>query len=690
MIDLGEFQALVAATKLAASDLRVTGNNAVGSLVKAAYRLGSGTIQFTRAPDAGGPAVDVGAVVASGSTYTIQLSDRGYVIGARPITYLPGAAVGVQVPITAPLAPTMGAASSGNGSVSTTFTAPGDNGGSAITGYVVYAYRAADDYQLGLATGAASPINISGLPNGVAMYSKVAAQNVKGTGPQSNASLVVTPSASVSRVFGNRTRSPMASASVGASLEQGNWLYLGYCPFVPYGWKARFPLHWTNAANLESAAPNNITHRGWWIAHSATKDINTTTRVRGTVAGSTNAITYDPTVNSVGFVTDLLATNGDIPAGRHIWIMNAYAVPSGGAVPANYDFGPNSTLEGSVGSAATSQVATLNSGVLPATGANGVGGQWNASTVECYGNDGKVVMVFGGDSVGEGQNETSFTQTDGVFGFISRGMAMGTPMYCANMCIPGSSLGYWVDTGRVAVAKKLDLLQMGTPVGFDSLVSQHSTNGFGSGGTSAANIEAKYRAYIALLKAEFPGKPIHQVGIVCKASATTDGLSTAANQTAAYPAGSGVQQLMDKLRLDHLGGLVQGFIDVAPYLSAPGDSSKWPPNSWTGTIAAGFDYVSGANTIRVTGATPPPDDGGFILDPLGFGATLSGAAAGRSIKKVTDNGDGTWTILMPFGFATDKPAGTAVAVGDTIDMVHPAASGHKKLAVGIDAYKPNI
>jgi hypothetical protein len=539
MIDLGEFQVLVAATKLAASDLRVSGNSTVGGLVKAAYRLGSGTIQFTRAPDAGGPAVDFGAVVASGSTYTIQLSDRGYVIGARPITYLPGAAVGVQVPITAPLAPTMGAASAGNGSVSTTFTAPGDNGGSAITGYVVYAYRAADDYQLGLATGAASPININGLPNGVAMYSKVAAQNVKGTGPQSNASLVVTPSASVSRVFGNRTRSPMASASVGASLEQGNWIYLGYCPFVPYGWKARFPLHWTNAANLESAAPNNITHRGWWIAHSATKDINTTTRVRGTVAGSTNAITYDPTVNSVGFVTDLLATNGDIPAGHHIWIMNAYAVPSGGAVPANYDFGPNSTLEGSVGSAATSQVATLNSGVLPATGANGVGGQWNASTVECYGNDGKVILVFGGDSVGEGQNETSFTQTDGVFGFISRGMAMGTPMSCANMCIPGSSLGYWVDTGRVAVAKKLDLLQMGTPVGFDSLVSQHSTNGFGSGGTSAANIEAKYRAYIALLKAEFPGKPIHQVGIVCKASATTDGLSTAANQTAAYARANG-------------------------------------------------------------------------------------------------------------------------------------------------------
>lgn len=99
MTDIGEFLALVAATQITQSDLRVTGQGIAGSVVKAGYRLGSGTVQFTRTPIIGGATVDFGSVVASGSTYTVQGTDQGYIIGARPVTYMPGAAKGVAVPV---------------------------------------------------------------------------------------------------------------------------------------------------------------------------------------------------------------------------------------------------------------------------------------------------------------------------------------------------------------------------------------------------------------------------------------------------------------------------------------------------------------------------------------------------------------------------------------------------------------
>ena len=98
MIDIGEFLALVAATRLSAGELQVTGGNSIGSDVKATYRKGSGTVQFTRTPNSGGASIDLGEPVPSGSTYKIKITDRGFTIGAKPVTYLPGAAHGISIP----------------------------------------------------------------------------------------------------------------------------------------------------------------------------------------------------------------------------------------------------------------------------------------------------------------------------------------------------------------------------------------------------------------------------------------------------------------------------------------------------------------------------------------------------------------------------------------------------------------
>ncbi len=87
-----------------------------------------------------------------------------------------------------PGAPTIGAISVGDGAVSVSFTAPADNGGSAITGYVV---TVENDGRT--VTGISTPIFVNGLTNGTSYRFNVAASNADGTGPVSAWSMAVRP-----------------------------------------------------------------------------------------------------------------------------------------------------------------------------------------------------------------------------------------------------------------------------------------------------------------------------------------------------------------------------------------------------------------------------------------------------------------------------------------------------------------
>jgi alpha-tubulin suppressor-like RCC1 family protein len=82
-----------------------------------------------------------------------------------------------------PGAPTVGALTPGNGSMTVTFAAPADNGGSSITSYTVTASPGGANV-----SGAGSPLTVTGLPNGVAHTFTVTATNAIGTGPPSAAS----------------------------------------------------------------------------------------------------------------------------------------------------------------------------------------------------------------------------------------------------------------------------------------------------------------------------------------------------------------------------------------------------------------------------------------------------------------------------------------------------------------------
>lgn len=115
----------------------------------------------------------------------------------------------------APSAPTIGTASAGNTTATANWTAPGSDGGSAVTGYEVKTYDSAGTLLATDATGVVLTYTKTGLTNGTAVKFKVSAVNAVGTGAQSAFSNTVTPVAPGFADNFNRANGALGTSSSG-------------------------------------------------------------------------------------------------------------------------------------------------------------------------------------------------------------------------------------------------------------------------------------------------------------------------------------------------------------------------------------------------------------------------------------------------------------------------------------------
>ncbi|MGY4515788.1 autotransporter domain-containing protein [Lysobacter sp. HA18] len=159
----------------------------------------SGTIASVSAASGSAFDVTVSGISGNGTLGLTLNAGTNIVDGAGngpPAAFAAGATHAV-VPL-APDAPTIGSATAGDGQATLTFTAPASNGGDTITGYTVTSLPSGIS-----ASGASSPIVVSGLTNGTSYTFTVTATNSAGTGAASAASNAVTPKADQSIIFAN-------------------------------------------------------------------------------------------------------------------------------------------------------------------------------------------------------------------------------------------------------------------------------------------------------------------------------------------------------------------------------------------------------------------------------------------------------------------------------------------------------
>jgi hypothetical protein len=164
-----------------------TGGVAISSYTVTAIDATSSGRGGQTAVGASSPIVIAG--LTNGDSYTFTVTAKNSVG-----TGLASVASVAVIPATNPQAPTSVVATRANVSASVAFSAPSSDGGLAITTYTVTATDLTNAGRGGqTATGASSPIVVTGLTNGDSYTFTVTATNPVGASPASSASVAVTP-----------------------------------------------------------------------------------------------------------------------------------------------------------------------------------------------------------------------------------------------------------------------------------------------------------------------------------------------------------------------------------------------------------------------------------------------------------------------------------------------------------------
>jgi hypothetical protein len=172
-------------------EIQISGTGRVGSSLTAKFLQGSGAVQWVRTPLAGGAAADIAN--AASLAYVVKSTDRGYAFALRATSYSP-AAFGKAVPVEVPSVPVMGAVSAGDARVTAAYTAPVDDGGTAVIS--ADAELLTEGRPVAFLSDVANPVVFAArqqVRNGLPYQVRVRFNNAVGSGPFSEPSVIAVP-----------------------------------------------------------------------------------------------------------------------------------------------------------------------------------------------------------------------------------------------------------------------------------------------------------------------------------------------------------------------------------------------------------------------------------------------------------------------------------------------------------------
>ena len=227
---------------------------------------------------------------------------------------------------TVPGAPTIGTATAGDATASIAFTAPASNGGSAINSYTATC-SAGSVSRTGSA--ATSPINLTGLTNGIAYSCSVTAANLVGTGAASGTVTVTPVAAANTTVTTAAIDCPYSGSYAGSYSSSGmltatwNWTCSGSRRTLsgnglPDHAVGAFP----NVGN-----PNTISAQTINATMTLTPTKASTNTMIGGPGGASvyarNSVKFDPGTGGTCPSTASTAADCDLGAGRDTWRVEA-------------------------------------------------------------------------------------------------------------------------------------------------------------------------------------------------------------------------------------------------------------------------------------------------------------------------------------------------------------------------------